>query len=86
MATVAKQRRAVLVGLALVAWSGYAQEPIPDEPIPEEPSTDLVELVTYIGSMRQARDSLINARDFEAALGPAEIIISELDELFRSKM
>ena len=74
MATVA-ERSLTLVCAALVAWSGYAQEPN----ISDTPETDLVELVTYIGSMRRARDNLLNARDFEAALGPAEIIVSELD-------
>jgi tetratricopeptide (TPR) repeat protein len=68
---------AALCAAVLAAGPSFAQEPEPAV----EPTQSQTEagLVGYIDTLRQARDSLINARDFEAALGPAEIVVKEIE-------
>jgi tetratricopeptide (TPR) repeat protein len=65
---------AVLLALTLVA-AAPAQEPELEAPADAAESS----IAAYIESLRHARDGLITARDFEAALSPAEIVIKEIE-------
>jgi TonB family protein len=68
-------RTALVCAVAIAAWPSFAQDPVP----PTEPVEQQQALAQYVESLRQARDGLINARDFNAALGPAEIVVKELE-------
>ncbi len=72
--------RASFLFVALVAAFTAGSLPLPaaaQEPGADE---DTVLRISYVDGLRRARDSLMSASDFEAALEPAQIVIRELQE------
>ncbi|MGD8323413.1 MAG: hypothetical protein PVF50_03525, partial [Gammaproteobacteria bacterium] len=65
---------AMLVALT-VAAVGLVSVPAAQQPeIPDETAS-----LNYVSSLRAARDGLISAGDFDAALEPARIVVDELE-------
>ncbi len=72
--------RSIVVALTLGVLTGHAQESTQQLNLDAHTERS-ADQQSYIDSLRLARDNLVAAGDFEAALSPAEIALSELEAL-----